>query len=446
MGLLLKSSLLACALAVCAQAQQSPPLSLAARGISPQDRHAYYSSMVTEFTGDPCSDRTWVIGLRGIAPDGKRHDSGMSAGPYGDTLVVVRPEGEVVELRAATHAGHERSSDQPWGVAQIRPGQYLASPLSGRLSEPVWQLLTAEGADALPAWLDRDGSGTICPNEKQLDEHYSTKAKGMVLSNGVDPKRPVSVGGQSLAPEEFERFVSAVGKREKFQYLLIDANNPVKEESRELCYLSTPLSPIDDFRYYERFALRKGVQTGFSRLLVVLRGLSPSGERHASEDNIGPYNDTFLVLSRYINGSQSVEAFLGSAHAGQASTSRSPGCYAGIAQLRPGLYFARSNDMYHGLWSWHIVNYEGDYNGFVPAWRDRDKDGFISAAEKRVAERNGVTASEILIHNGLDADVGNSIGCITMPPEVMGEFIDLVGEGSSFPVLVLDANAAASDL
>jgi hypothetical protein len=306
--------------------------------------------------------------------------------------------------------------------------------------EVVWRLHTPDGGEALPAWLDRDGNGRLTDDEKSLDEHYGTRARGLEISNGRDPKLPRSVGAQTLPPQEFQKFVAAVGANRNFNYLLIDANNPVKQESRDLRALATPLSPADDFRFYERIALENGVAPGFSRLVVVLRGLAPSGQRHASTDNIGPYNDTVLVLRRYAEGA-TTHALLGSAHAGQASTSRSPGCYAGIAQLRPGLYHARSHDRYLGYWSWHIVNHETDYRGNVPAWRDRDKDGYISPAEKEAAERRGVTANQILIHNGVDSEVGSSIGCVTMPPDVMWEFVNLLGEGSSFPFLLLDANA-----
>lgn len=438
----LRTSLIACALFSTVWAQESsPPLELAARDMASKDRYDYYSALIEEYSGAPVGDEVWVIGLRGLAPDGKRHDSAWNAGPYGDTLVVVSPSGNAREFRGATHAGVERSADCPWGVLQLRPGQYQGSPLRGRDSI-AWRILGSEGSEDLPTWIDRDGNGVISKDEKELDEHYGSKTRGLELTNGVDPKRPRSTGAQTIAPEAFEEFVAAVGKQGRFRYLLLDANDPIKEEWRDLRSLPTPLSPSNAFSFYEKIALKKGVEPGFAVLVVLLRGLNPWGERHDSQDNVGPYNDTFLVLSRYQGGQVSARAFLGSGHAGQAETSRSPGCYAGIAQLRPGLYFARSNDTYLGLWSWHVVNHESDYDGYVPAWRDRDKDGYISEGERLAAERNGVTASEILIHNGVSDEVGNSIGCVTMPPDIMCRFIDEVGEGSSFPLLVLDANAA----
>ena len=432
-----KSAILATAMYACCACQERPPLELAAKELTGSDRQAYYRAIVTEFAGEPSDDDIWVIGLRGVSANGKRHDSRLSSGGYDDTLVVLQSGNKgVMEFQAATHAGSPTSSDAPWGVAQIRPGCYRAAPLRGRGTEPVWQLLTQEGEDGLPAWRDRDGNGWVSQDERELDEHYGTKANNMVLGNGADAKRPTSSGGPTLAPAEFERFVHAVGPRREFHYLLIDANNPVVEESRDLRLLASPLSPLDDFRFYERIALGKGVDPSFSLLVIGLRGLSPDGQRHESDENVGDYNDTFLVLRR---GSGSVRPFLGSLHAGQASTTRSPGVYAGIAQVRPGLYFCRFNDIYHGLWSWHIVQHESDFSGRIPAWRDKDKDGFLSSHEKRAAESNGTYATEILIHNGLDPDVGNSIGCFTMPPQILEQFIEEVGS-EDFPILLLDAN------
>lgn len=437
----LRASLFTLALWSTAWAQEEPPLELAARSASASDSYAYYNAMIEAYTGSPAGDEVWVIGMRGLGPDGKRHESSWNAGPYGDTLVVVSPDGSVKEFLGSTVAGQERSGDCPFGIPQLRPGQYQATPIRGRGPAPVWRLLTSEGSESLPAWLDRDGNGVISSDEKELDEHYGTKAKALELGSGTDPKRPQSVGAQTLSPVAFEAFAAAVGKRDRFRYLLLDANYPVKEDWRDLRALAAPLGLANAFGFYEKIALRLGVNPGFPVLVVLLRGVDPEGVRHDSGDNMGPYNDTFVVLSRFGGGQVSVRAFLGSSHAGQASTSRSPGYYAGIAQLRPGLYFARSNDIYCGQWSWHVVNNQGDYDGYVPVWRDRDKDGYISVRERQVAEANGVTASDILIHNGVSDEVGNSIGCVTMPPDIMCRFIDEVGAGSSFPLLVLDANS-----
>lgn len=419
-------------------AEERPPLSLASRGASTSERQAHYRTILREFTEGEGEGEVWVLALRGASPDGTRRDTGLNAGGYVDSLIVLAPgDGPVEEFWAATHAGGQSSPDYPFGVAQVRPGRYRAEPVRDRQG-PAWVLSTGDGSPALPAWLDRDGDGVLSGAEKKLDEHYGTTTKTVYLCDGLDARRPGRVGAQTVAPEDYPRFVAAVGARRSFNYLLIDANRPRKEHSRDLRSLATPLSPPEPFAFYERIALAKGVERDFELLVILLRGIAPNGGRHDSGDNVGPYNDTFLVLDRY---QRSVLAFRGSAHAGQASTTLSPGYYAGVAQLRPGLYWARSNAIYHGYWSWHVVNHPQDLRGRVPAWRDEDKDGYISPAERASAQRDGVTATEILIHNGVDPVIGDSIGCLTMPPHIMLKFIDKVGEGSSFSLLLLDANA-----
>lgn len=438
MRYLFLATLAACALSVPCQAQPTLALTDAQPVRSPGlDKSAFYRQMIADHGGVVAGKEIWVLGLRGQAPDGRTHDSRWNAGAYGDTLVVVHPDGQVLELRGATHAGLARSAACPMGVSQLRPGHYRAAPLHGRDGDTVWRLTTPDGSETLPTWLDRDGDGVISDQERELDDHYGTTTSALDLVSGQDADQPRSVGSQTLPPEEFETFVAAVGKNERFRYLLIDVNAPPPEETPPSIGPAHPLSMPGPFTFYENLALKKGVKPGFPVLVILLRGWSPGGERHDSTLNMGPYNDTFLVLHR---GQGRVKAFLGSSRSGQASTTRHPGRTEGIAQLRPGHYYARSYANYHGLWSWHIVNHYQDHDGYVPAWRDRDKDGFISPQEKALAQSRGVTATDILIHNGVSGKVGNSVGCLTMPPQVMKQFITTVGKGKSFPFLLIDAN------
>ena len=69
------------------------------------------------------AERPTILGLRGLAPDGSRHDSSENIGPYNDTFVILKGEA-LFELRGSTHAGQKSSSISPGGVAQIRPGSF----------------------------------------------------------------------------------------------------------------------------------------------------------------------------------------------------------------------------------------------------------------------------------------------------------------------------------
>ncbi len=210
---------------------------------------------------------------------------------------------------------------------------------------------------------------------------------------------------------------------------------------------SRPEIPAANLPVEERFAYYRGVvesnqgvlEPGIPTLLG-LRGLAPDNERHDSAQNIGPYNDTFVLLHRDSQGGPILKEFRGSTHAGQKSSSLSPG---GVAQLRPGNYKTIDHHDHNDMPSWHFVTLQGQNE--VPAWRDSNKDGYISSREKSKAEEAGVTATEILLHNGVNQDHGRSIGCQTLPPKLMQQFIDTIGEHTNFKYTLVDANQPTPD-
>ena len=190
------------------------------------------------------------------------------------------------------------------------------------------------------------------------------------------------------------------------------------------------------FDYYKGLVeSNQGVMLEGVPTLLGLRGLSPENVRHDSAENIGPYNDTFVLLRRDADGAPLLNEYLGSTHAGQKSSSASPG---GVAQLRPGNYRTIDHGEHNNMPSWHFVTLAGDDH--VPAWRDSNKNGYISDYEKNKAETNGTTATAILLHNGVNADHGRSIGCQTMRPDIMQAFIDTIGEHTNFCFTLVDAN------
>ncbi|MEW6282203.1 MAG: hypothetical protein AB1758_26595 [Candidatus Eremiobacterota bacterium] len=195
-----------------------------------------------------------------------------------------------------------------------------------------------------------------------------------------------------------------------------------------------PLS--ERFAYYKRQVESNGGTVGTERPTVLgLRGLAPDGRRHDSNENIGPYNDTFVIMEQRPDGEQQLHELPGSTHAGQKSSSISPG---GVAQIRPGSFLCHPNGHHNSMPSWHI-RMPND-SGRIPAWRDINKNGYISESEKRRAEDNNVVATEILFHNGVNTDHGRSIGCQTLAPRVMAQMVDILGEDQTFHFTLIDAN------
>jgi hypothetical protein len=181
------------------------------------------------------------------------------------------------------------------------------------------------------------------------------------------------------------------------------------------------------YRYYEELAAHFDLRIR-RRTVIGLRGLSPSGKRHDSNDNATMYDDTFIVLNP--NQKSAVE-LLGSTHSGQFVSTLVP---QGIAQIKPGLYRAEPCGEYAGMPAWLVTTPSGRES--VPCWRDADGSGYIETNEKK----QRLVATEILFHNGRYEDYGSSIGCQVLPPNLMERFIRLVGVNSSFDYLLIDAN------
>jgi hypothetical protein len=194
-------------------------------------------------------------------------------------------------------------------------------------------------------------------------------------------------------------------------------------------------SQQDKYAYYSSLATRNGANLkGREVAVVALRGMDPVGSRHNSGDNVGNYNDTLVVLQNK-NGKVRVTEYLGSTRAGQETSTLSPN---GVAQIRPGTFEAIPCGEYAEMPCWLLTMPDGQEN--LPTWRDRNGDGFVSVDEKAYGERNGTTASEILIHSGRYADHGSSIGCQTLPPVSMEQFIDKVGKDTPMSYTLIDAN------
>lgn len=190
------------------------------------------------------------------------------------------------------------------------------------------------------------------------------------------------------------------------------------------------MSQKDKFEFYgKQVTAHGGTVSATVPTVLGLRGINPSSKRHDSNQNVGPYNDTFVVLQPHPNADPEVTELLGQTHSGQKT-----GFSAGVAQIQPGNYEAVPNGPHHNMPSWHILTLAGD--GHIPCWRDANKNGYIDPIEKK----HPTTATAILFHNGVFADHGSSIGCQVMPPNIHQEFIQKVGQNTTFLYTLVDAN------
>jgi hypothetical protein len=206
------------------------------------------------------------------------------------------------------------------------------------------------------------------------------------------------------------------------------------------------LSPAEQYEHYRELIEANGGEINTDGATVLgLRGLGTDGQRHDGTSTVGGYDDSFVVLNRDANGQPTVQMFRGATHANQRTSSGSYGPDAngntvrGMAMLAPGNYDVRPHSRnYRGNRgpSYQVTTLGGQ--GYVPAFRDLNSDGTISSSERTQAETGGYQASGILFHAGR-GNAPSSIGCQTMPPELMRAFSDAVGF-RGYNYTLLDAN------
>ncbi|MBT9586786.1 peptidoglycan-binding protein [bacterium] len=187
------------------------------------------------------------------------------------------------------------------------------------------------------------------------------------------------------------------------------------------------LSTQEKFDHYKAMVEAAGGKVDTQRPTVLgLRGLGIDGKRHDSGKNTGSGDDTFVVLGHDKKGNPTVTELKGATHAAVKRGSVA----GGVAQLRPGNYDVSRRHDYKGHDAWAVNG-----GGNVPVYRDRNRDGQISDAEKAHAVANNTKGDGILFH----FDRGVSIGCQTLPVDQLGALNKAVG-GGNFRYTLLDAN------
>ncbi len=189
------------------------------------------------------------------------------------------------------------------------------------------------------------------------------------------------------------------------------------------------LTPQEKYDHYAAMVQAAGGKIDPSKPTVLgLRGLGVDGQRHDSGRNTGSNDDTFVVLGRDKKGQPTVTELSGATHAATAKGSVA----GGVAQLRPGNYDVSRRHDYKGHEAWAVNG-----GGNVPVYRDSNRDGRISDAEKANAVKKGTTGDAILFHWDRNA----SIGCQTLPVSQLNKLKAAVN-GGNFNYTLLDANQA----
>jgi hypothetical protein len=199
----------------------STPVTLAPAGASQAEKFAHYRNIVMQNGGeDPLtSNKPVVLGVRGIDKSGRTHES-TSARAFDDTFVVLNKNGSVTELRGSTHAG-QKTSSLVSAVGMIRTGNFDVVPNGVRAKDngmASWHVRTKDGSGNIPGARDTNGDGRFSDAEIA---RRSTMTE--ILFHPGTADSPQSIGCQTLPPDEYRRFLAAVGGN-GFSYSLVDVN------------------------------------------------------------------------------------------------------------------------------------------------------------------------------------------------------------------------------
>jgi hypothetical protein len=190
-----------------------------------------YRMLLAHVGEQPASRGVTVIGLRGLALDGRLHDT-RAVKVYDDTFVVLDGD-RVTELSGSTHPWELGSTHVPdvngdgaGDVGMLRPGRFsVVARESSRdiVGAATYHVRTASGNGAVPGWRDTDHDGVVSAAERTASESRGDTLTAILFHVGGD-RAPAAVGCQVFSLETHKRFVTAVGGRVSFTYVLIDAN------------------------------------------------------------------------------------------------------------------------------------------------------------------------------------------------------------------------------
>lgn len=212
---------------------------------TPAERTAHYTNMLRQQGVEVQPGQTYVVGLRGLSPSGQRTESTTNGNHlraqneqgnrYNDSFVVLSPgengQHSVQVIRGATYPGQSRSTQSPdsngdgvGDVGMIRPGTYQVRPNGNHRGSASYHVRNENGGGRLAGWRDTNHDGNYSASERARSEQNGDTLSAVLFHAGNDT-RARSIGCQTMAPDDYQNFIEAVGgRRGSFSYTLIDAN------------------------------------------------------------------------------------------------------------------------------------------------------------------------------------------------------------------------------
>ena len=339
------------------------------------------------------------------------------------------------QVRLSKDAGAQPIASQTpnfasWANPSAAPS---ASPLKAMSGDTLSRKARGTRVAELQKHLNQSGAGLEVDGKfgpltqkavKKFQKQHGLQVDGKVgpetmkaLNQGISAQKPEA----AARPEEVKK-PEAVARPEE-----VKKPEAVAKAEGIPQLAGKDMTPQERYDHYAAMVEAAGGKLDPKKPTVLgLRGLGLDGARHDSGKNTGSGDDTFVVLGRDKKGNPVVTELPGSTHA---AVKKGP-IAGGVAQLRPGNYEATRRHDYKGREAWALNG-----GGNVPVYRDRNRDGHISEAEKAHALANNTKGDGILFHR----DRGVSIGCQVLSDQVLGQLTRAVG-GGNFHYTLIDAN------
>ncbi len=207
---------------------------LAPKGASMKEKFDHYAAIVKANGGqvNPNGQAT-VLGVRGMDSNGNRHATTLTGKGmhYDDVIVVLKPNGTVLELPANTHGNQsyqrrapDANGDGRGDLGMIRPGNYSVVPNGQFLGNASFHVRTTGGSGRLPGYRDTNQDGMFSEAEKANAVKKGYVSTEILFHRGGS-NHNWSMGCQTLNGPQYDQFLRAVGgKGAAFNYSLVDAN------------------------------------------------------------------------------------------------------------------------------------------------------------------------------------------------------------------------------